>query len=208
MLRRLWDARVLPGLVERACRSHAILEERKRWVPRASGHVLEVGVGSGLNLDFYDAQRVTSLIGLDPSGPLLKRARVRAASAPVPVELVEGDAQAMGFDRGRFDSVLVTYSLCSVEDPARALAEIRRVLTPNGRLIFVEHGLSPDPSTQRWQHRLTPLWRHVSGNCHLDRDVKRELEEAGFAFDEFAADYGEDGPRWLSFRYQGIATPD
>lgn len=202
---RLWDAHILPGLIERACKSHAILAERKRWVPRAFGDVLEVGVGSGLNLAFYDPLRVTAVVGLDPSAPLLARARVRAGAVGVPVELVEGDAQEMPFDRARFDTVLLTYTLCSVPNPCRALTEIRRVMRRDGRLIFVEHGRAPDASTYRWQRRITPVWRRVGGNCHLDRDVSESLDRAGFALDEITAEYAEDGPRWLSFTYQGIA---
>ena len=204
-LRGFWDARVLPTLIERACRSHAILDERKRWVPQASGDVLEVGVGSGLNLALYDPAHVASIVGLDPSVPLLDRARARAASAPVAVELIEGDAQRLPFDAARFDTVLMTYTLCSIPDPARALLEIRRVLRPEGQLVFIEHGRAPDASTHRWQRRLTPVWRRIGGNCHLDRDVKSELDEAGFACADLAAAYSEDGPRWLSFTYQGIA---
>ena len=204
-LRDFWDDRVLPVLIEPACRSHAILAERKRWVPQASGDVLEVGVGSGLNLAFYDPAHVSSVIGLDPSAPLLERARVRASAAAVAVELVEGDAQRLPFDSARFDSVLMTYTLCSIPDPARALQEIRRVLRPGGQLVFVEHGRAPDASTYRWQRRLTPLWRRIGGNCHLDRDVARELGAAGFASEDLAADYSDDGPRWLSFTYQGVA---
>ncbi|MBA3819814.1 MAG: class I SAM-dependent methyltransferase [Deltaproteobacteria bacterium] len=200
-----WDARVLPALIERACRSHAILEERKRWVPQASGDVLEVGVGSGHNLALYDPARVTSIMGLDPSVPLLDRARARASSALVAVELIEGDAQRLPFAAARFDTVMMTYTLCSIPDPARALREIRRVLRPDGQLVFIEHGRAPDASTYRWQRRLTPVWRRIGGNCHLDRDVKCELDEAGFACADLAADYSEEGPRWLSFTYQGIA---
>lgn len=205
MIGRLWNARILPGLIERACKSHAILAERKRWVPRASGAVLEVGIGSGLNLDFYDPQRVTSVVGVDPSVPLLARARARADTAKVPVELCEGDAQKMLFEQARFDTVLLTYTLCSVPEPDRALSEIRRVMKPDGQLIFVEHGRAPDASTYRWQQRITPVWRRIGGNCHLDRNVTESLERAGFGLEELTAEYSEDGPRWLSFTYQGIA---
>ncbi|MCX5747212.1 MAG: class I SAM-dependent methyltransferase [Proteobacteria bacterium] len=180
-LRSRWDAKVLPGLIERACRSHAILDERRRWVPEARGAVLEVGVGSGLNLAFYDPARAQDVIGIDLSPPLLARAAARASAAPVPVTLQECDAERLAFDRGRFDTVLVTYTLCSVGDLAASLAEIHRVLRPDGQLVLVEHGRSPDARTQRWQRWITPVWRRVGGNCHLDRDVPRALEDARFA---------------------------
>jgi ubiquinone/menaquinone biosynthesis C-methylase UbiE len=202
----LWSTRVLPFLVEKACRSATILEERERWIPRAHGDVLELGVGSGLNLAFYDRERVTRVVGIDPSTALLDRARPRGSSAPVAVELLEAHAEAMPFGDGSFDSAVVTYALCSVDDPARALAEVRRVLRPGGELIFVEHGLSPEPRVQRWQHRLTPLWRRISGNCHLDRDHARILRDAGFQLAELAAGY-TDGTRLLSHTFEGLARP-
>ncbi|HEY4179042.1 MAG TPA: class I SAM-dependent methyltransferase [Kofleriaceae bacterium] len=201
----LWARYVLPTLVEKACRSHAILAERKRWVPRASGAVLEVGVGSGLNIPFFDAARATSVVGLDISPELLARARVRAAAATVRVDLVEGDAERMPFDRARFDTVVLTYTLCSVPTPARTLAEIHRVLRPGGELIFVEHGRSPDPRAQRLQRWITPAWRRVGGNCHLDRDIAGELTNAGFPCDEMHAADNADHPSWLSYKFQGIA---
>lgn len=202
----LWSEHVLPVLVEKACRSSEILEERRRWVPRAHGNVLELGVGSGLNLAFYDRARVEKVTGIDPSAPLLARARARVADAPVPVELVEGMAERLPFDARSFDSVLVTFSLCSVDDPARVLAEVRRVLRPGGELVFVEHGLAPDARTQRWQRRLTPIWRRIGGGCRLDRDVAGTLRGAGFELGELAADFS-DGARWLSFTSRGIARP-
>lgn len=202
----LWAERILPLLVEKACRSRTILDERRRWIPRAHGNVLELGVGSGLNLAFYDATRVTKVVGIDPSQPLLARAGTRAAQAPVPVELVKASAELLPFDAQSFDSVVVTYALCSIDDPARALAEVRRVLRPGGELVFVEHGLAPDARTRRWQHRLTPIWRRLGGGCRLDRDPDVILRDAGYQLDELTAAYSE-GVRWLSFTSQGIARP-
>ena len=206
LLGELWDGHVLPRLVERACKSHVILEERRRCVPRASGEVLEVGVGSGLNLALYDPERVTRVVGIDPSEPLLVRASERARAAAVHVELVPAAAERLPFDAARFDSAVVTYTLCSVADVARALAEVRRVLRPRGRLLFIEHGAAPDGGPRRWQRRITPLWKRIGGNCHLDRDVKRELETGGFAIEELRAAYAEGSPRWLSFTYEGVAV--
>ncbi len=200
----LWSKYVLPRLVESACKSLEILEERRRWVPRAHGRVLEIGVGSGLNLAFYDRERVESVTGVDPSSELLTTCEARASQAPVPVALVRSKAEALSFPDGTFDSAIVTYSLCSVEDPARVLEEVRRVLVPRGELFFVEHGLAPDPDPRAWQRRLTPAWRRLGGGCRLDRDLERELRAGGFIVDELVAAYGE-GPRWLSYTYQGVA---
>ena len=193
----VWADHVLPHLVEKACRSAAILAERKRWVPRAHGGVLELGVGSGLNLAFYDASKVSKVTGIDPSAPLLARAAGRVSTAPVPVELLLGHAESLPFPDRAFDSAVITYSLCSVDDPARALAELRRVLRPDGELVFVEHGLARDAATRRWQRWLTPAWRRVGGGCHLDRDIAAILRNAGYHSDNLRADYA-DGARWLS----------
>jgi len=202
----LWADRVLPHLVEKACRSSAILEERKRWVPRAHGDVLEVGVGSGLNLEFYDAAKVAKVTGIDPSAPLLERAASRASTVPVPVELLRGHAERLPFPDRSFDSAVITYSLCSVDDPARVLAELRRVLRPDGELVFVEHGLARDAPVRRWQRWLTPVWRRVAGGCHLDRDIAAILRDSGYRSDDLRADYAE-GARWLSYTFEGTARP-
>jgi ubiquinone/menaquinone biosynthesis C-methylase UbiE len=201
-----WAQHVLPGLVERAAQSPAILDERRRWVPRAHGHVLELGVGSGLNLPFYDPARVTAVTGIDPSVPLLRRAEPRVARAAVPVTLVEAMAERLPFDPGSFDSAIVTYSLCSMDDPAGALAEVRRVLRPGGELVFVEHGLAPDAGTRWMQRRLTPAWRRFAGGCRLDRDVPGLLRDAGFAVDELTAGY-RGAVRMISYTFQGAARP-
>jgi ubiquinone/menaquinone biosynthesis C-methylase UbiE len=201
-----WDRRVLPYLIEKAGRSHAILELRQRWVPRAHGEVLEIGVGSGLNLRFYDPARARSVTAIDPSAPLLARAAARVHDTRVPVELVGASAEALPFADASFDSAVMTYTLCSIADPRRALAELRRVLRPGGELIFVEHGLARDDSTRRWQRRLTPLWRRVAGGCHLDRDAGALLRDAGFSSHDLTAAHN-DGARWLGFTYQGSARP-
>lgn len=205
-VKALWERYVLPKLIEKACRSSVILEERRRWIPRAEGDVLELGVGSGLNLAFYDPDRVRRVVAIDPSAPLLDAARGRARAAKVPVEIVAASAEHLPFDEATFDTVVATYTLCSVDSPRDALREVRRVLRPGGRLVFVEHGAAPDAGARRWQGRITPVWRHVSGNCHLDRDVRRELVEAGFDVRELDARYGDEGPRWLSFTSAGVAV--
>lgn len=200
----LWANRALPGLIEKACRSGDILEERRRWVPRAHGRVLELGVGTGLNLAFYDPTRVDQVVAIDPSAALLARAQGRAAAARVPVELREASAEALPFAAASFDSALVTYSLCSIDQLDAALAETRRVVRPGGELIFVEHGRAPDPGPRRWQRWLTPAWRRIGGGCRLDRDIAAALLAGGFALPELETAY-RAGRRWLSYTYQGVA---
>jgi SAM-dependent methyltransferase len=200
-LREHWDRRIYPYLLECACGTSAIMAERARWIARVQGEVLEVGIGSGLNLPLLDAQRVASFVGLDPSGSLLARAAARTTH--VPTTLISGTAEALPFDAARFDTVLMTFTLCSVDDPGRALAEIRRVLRPGGALVFIEHGASKVPRWRRWQRRLTPVWRVVSGNCHLDRDVPALIERAGLTIAEI--DDRDADASFLSHAYSGIA---
>jgi len=203
-----WEAHCLPFLIEKACRSSAIFEERKRWVPQAKGEVLEIGAGSGLNFAFYDAAKVTRVVGVEPSAPLLDKARARAASCPFPVDLVALAGERLPFDDGCFDSVVTTYTLCSVASPGAVLSEMRRVLRPGGKLVFIEHGAAPDAAVRAWQQRITPVWRHFAGNCHLDRDVRAELDRAHYELEEVEADYAEGGTRLTSFTTAGIAVPN
>lgn len=204
-LRRLWDARVYPGLVDRVCATSAVTLERRRWVGRAHGHVLEVGIGSGLNLDLFDPASVTELAGIDPSSRLLARAAERAARTAIPTTLHAGVAQRLPFAAASFDTVVFSYTLCSVADPMQALAEARRVMAPGGMLLVIEHGRSRDPAAERWQRRLTPVWKRVAGNCHLDRDIAGLVEAAGFTFDELDARRDPTGSP-LSFAYSGVAS--
>lgn len=199
---------MLPTLIEKACRSSVILEERRRIVPRATGHVLELGVGSGLNIPFYDAAAVETIVGIDPSDALLAKARERVARSPLQarISLVEQGAEALPFDAGRFDSVVVTYTLCSVRDVAAVLAEARRVLRPGGSLFFVEHGLADHARVARWQRRITPAWRKLTGNCHLDRDVARALRDAGYALPELSTGFTDGMIKPLSYTYEGRAV--
>lgn len=200
-MKAFWDARVLPILVEHVCGNREITDERRRWIPRATGRVLEIGIGSGLNLPHY---RDCEVVGLDPSPQLIARAAAKQSS--VPIEIVEGTAEALPFPDRSFDTIVTTYTLCSVGDPGRALAEARRVMRPEARVIFVEHGLAPDPGPRAWQRRITPAWRIVGGNCHLDRDLPSLFRDAGLAMIERETGYRESGPRWFSYRYQGIAA--
>jgi ubiquinone/menaquinone biosynthesis C-methylase UbiE len=179
---------VVPCLIEVGMRQPDLMAYRARLVPRAAGRVLEVGVGSGHNLSYYGpaVQRVTAL---DLSPELLARAEPRAAAAKVPVELVEGSAEQIPLATGTQDTVLLTWTLCSIADPARALREIRRVLKPGGRLLFVEHGLSPDADIARWQHRLNPVWRRLAGGCNINRPTAKMVGEAGFQVGELAEGY-------------------
>jgi len=201
----VYDRYILPRLIDLGMRQKQLRPLREQLVGAARGRVLEIGIGSGLNLPFYprDLER---LLGIDPSTELLGRAKNHAAWVHFPVELAEGSAEDLPLDDAAVDTAVVTWTLCSVGDPARALAEIRRVLRPGGRLLFVEHGLAPDEAVRRWQHRLTPLWRRCAGGCHLDRPVDRLIEAAGFTLAELETGYLVRGPRLFTFHYRGAAS--
>ena len=175
---------------------------RQRVVAAASGRVLEIGVGSGLNLPLYQA--ATHVIGLDPSMTLLAMARARATNRTTAFELLEGTAEAIPLPDLSVDTVVSTWTLCSIPDVARALTEIRRVLKTDGRLLFAEHGRSPEPRVVRWQDRLTPLWKRIGGGCHLNRPIDHLVRASGFHVEQLHTGYMA-GPKPMTFMYEGIA---
>ena len=199
----IYDRWVLPRLIDLAMRNQLVRRYRAQVVPQAHGRVLEIGIGSGLNLPFYGA-RVQRLYGLDPSVILLGMTRKRSRGARCPVELFERGAEAIPLDDGSVDCVVTTFTLCSVADPLQALREMRRVLRPGGMLLFAEHGLAPEHNVQRWQRRLTPGWRRLAGGCHLDRKMDMLIARAGFAIDEIVTEYAR-GPRLMAYMYAGRA---
>jgi len=205
-MRESWYERnVLPVMVDLACGVKPVRRQRAKVVPRASGRVLEVGIGSGLNLPFYDRSRVSAIVGLDPSGAMRRRAEQRIAETGLQVEFVGLSAEKIPQPDASFDSVLITYTLCSIPDPLAALAEIRRVLKAEGRLIFCEHGRAPDAPVRRWQDRLTPLWRRIGGGCHLNRDIPGLLAAGGFDCDDLQTMY-LPGLRPLTYNFWGEAV--
>lgn len=197
----LYDDLILPPLIDLAMRSARLRPYRARVAGAAEGRVLEIGIGSGRNLPFY-GPRVGEVIGLDPSTGLLARARAAAGQAAPPLRLVSGTAEAIPLDARSIDTIVMTWAACSIP----RVADMRRVLRPGGRLVFVEHGLAPDPPVARWQERLTPVWRRLSGGCHLDRRIDRLVAEAGFRVDRLDCAY-LPGPRILTYFYEGTATP-
>jgi ubiquinone/menaquinone biosynthesis C-methylase UbiE len=198
----LYSRHVLPHCIDFVMRSSQPDEDRAGAAGAAHGRVLEIGIGSGLNLPYY-GRAVTAVVGVDPSPGLLAKAARRRAGLPFAVELVEASAEELPFEDGGFDSAVCTWSLCSIPRADRALAEVRRVLAPGGRLHFIEHGLAPEVHVQRWQSRLTPLWRPVAGGCHLDRQIDSLIAGAGFRLISIEASYR--GPKLVSFTYRGVA---
>ena len=201
----LYARHVLPCLLHAAMRQDVLRPFRARVAGAAEGRVLEIGIGSGLNLPLYGAA-VREVVGIDPSAALLGRARRAAAGARMPVELVEGSAEALAFEDASFDAVVTTWSLCTIPDAGRALAEARRVLRPGGSLLFVEHGRAPEPGVARWQDRLDPLWSRIAGGCHLNRPMGALLRRNGFRLNALATCH-VPGPRTHTFLYEGRARP-
>lgn len=202
-----YDRRVLPELIGCACRTRALTRQRARLIPLARGRVLELGIGAGANLRFYDPARVTALHGLEPSAEL----RAKAAAAPRPpglgLSLEAGRAEDLPYADASFETVVTTFTLCSVPDPAAALREARRVLKPDGRLLLCEHGLAPERAVARWQRRLEPAWAAMAGGCRLTRDVAAELVPAGFTPGRLERRYLRKVPKLVGWVTVGEALP-
>lgn len=195
---------LLPPLCDIAMRNHRFRPYRERVVGAAEGRVLEVGAGSGLNLAHYGAA-AREVLALEPDAKLLRYAGRARRARDLPVRFIKASAEAIPLDRGSVDCVVTTWTLCTIPDASRALREMRRVLRPGGRLLFVEHGLAPEAGVARWQNRLTPVWRHIAGGCHLNRPIQALIEGAGFRFERIETGY-MPGPRLLTYLYQGSAT--
>ncbi len=201
----LWERYVVPRLICCACAAGPIAKQRQKVVPRAAGRVLELGVGGGLNLAFYDPAKVSEVVGVDPSEGLRQRAERAPRPGALNVTIKAGTAEALPFEDATFDCVVCTYTLCSVASPQAALTEARRVIRPGGRLIFCEHGLSPDPDVVKWQRRIEPFWRPIGGGCHLTRPVLAPIAAAGFEIGDTSSMYLPNTPRWAGWNEWGEA---
>lgn len=198
----LYEKYILPRLIHLAMRNKAATAERVRFVPLASGTVLEVGAGSGLNLPFY-GPKVDRLYALDPSRELWRMARRRVDAAEFLVDFLAVSAETIPLEDCTVDTVVTTWTLCTIPDPRKAVTEMRRVLRPGGRLIFVEHGRSPEPRVRAWQDRLTPLWRRVAGGCELNRPIDELIVEGGFRVREIDGGYSR-GPKLMAYLFKGV----
>ncbi len=196
--------RILPRLLDLAMRNKETARLRAEWLPQARGDVLEIGFGSGLNLPFYSSQ-VQRVYGVEPSRELVRMAETRALDLPLALELLPQSAEEpLPLPDQSIDTIVTTWTLCSIPDAARALRQVGRVLKPDGRLLFIEHGKSPEPAVAAWQNRLTPLWTRLSGGCHLNRRIAELIEAAGYHIAELKTCYLV-GPRPMTYTYQGVA---
>jgi ubiquinone/menaquinone biosynthesis C-methylase UbiE len=200
-----YNDHILPCVCDLAMRNKHLRPYRERAIGAAEGRVIEIGIGSGRNLPFYRPP-VKEVLALEPSPKLIAMAR-HALHPGVPVNFIEASAEAIPLEDRSVDTVVTTWTLCSIPEAATALSEMRRVLRPNGRLLFVEHGMAPDENVRRWQDWLTPAWKRIGGGCHLNRPIRTMIESAGFRIDRLEAGY-MPGPRPMTFMYEGIARPN
>ncbi|GGC19503.1 S-adenosylmethionine-dependent methyltransferase [Novosphingobium marinum] len=201
-----WDDKVVPRCIRFACGAKPIMELRSQLVPSAAGRVLELGCGGGINLELYDTSRVTAFAGIDPSEKGIEYAREAAAKRGMNSDIRQGFGEELPFADDTFDTVVSTFTLCSVSDHARTIGELRRVLKPGGTFLFAEHGRSPDRNVARWQDRIEPAWKRVFGGCHLSRPISPAIADSGFDSEPAGSGYLLPGPRFATWVEWGRAV--
>lgn len=204
-LKSWYDDHIVPRLITCACGQEGIEKRRKQVVPLASGRVFELGCGGGLNQQLYEAEKITGFAGIDPHEKLLEGARKRARHKGWETDIRAGVGEDIPFPAGTFDTVVCTYTLCSVEDPRRVISEMRRILKPGGQLLFLEHGRAPDPGVAKWQDRIEPIWKPMAGGCHLTRPIGSALRGGGFEVEPIGRAYLKMTPKPFGWMEWGIA---
>ena len=199
----LYQKYVLPKLLNWAMKAPALNKLRSELIPSAEGKVLEIGIGSGLNLPHYAG--ISELIGLEPSEELQNLAEDMLTQTHFPSEMLTGSAEDIPLESNTFDTVVMTWTLCSVTDPVLALSEIKRVMKPGGKVIFAEHGKSPDQNIRKWQQTINPAWSRIAGGCQLNREIDDLYESSGFKFKSMERGYLE-GPKFATYNYRGVAA--
>lgn len=200
-----YEERILPHIIDCTCSVGQIMKLRAQVVPRATGFVLEVGMGSGINLEFYDANAVDLVYGLEPSEGMRRKAQGNLAKSPVNVEWLDLPGEKVPLADNSVDTVLLTFTLCTIPDWQAALEQMKRVLKPGGNLLFLEHGQSPDPGVHKWQNRITPGWKKIAGGCHLNRPISDLITETGFHITELENFYVPKAPKFAGYIYKGRA---
>ena len=201
-----YDRHILPGLVNLACGAGAIGAQRAMIVPHATGVVVEIGIGPGHNLPFYNAENVKHIIGIDPGVEMTDLAKKRMEKTSVDVEIINASAEDMPIDSNFADTIILTYSACTIPSAERALVDMARVLKPDGRLLFCEHGRAPDMNVARFQDRINPYWNRLAGGCNVNRDIPALIKQAGFGISELEAGYLTPFPKFPSYHFRGQAA--
>ena len=195
---------ILPCCLDKACGIGPITKQREKVVPHAKGVVLEIGIGSGQNLPHYDPRKVSKIIGVDPDDHIWKRSAERREACEIKVERIGLSGEDIPMEANRADSVVCTYSLCTIPDPVRALHEMKRILKPGGQILFSEHGKAPDTAVHKWQNRIDPIWKKIAGGCHSGRDIPDLFHQAGIRLEHLEEMY-IPGPKVLGYNYWGSA---
>ena len=201
----LYNKYILPKFLNCACGSKPINYQRQKIVPLAKGKVLDIGIGSGLNIPFYNSDKIDQVIGIDPSHELIELAQELANDSKASIDFVIGSAESIPYPDNFFDTVLVTYTMCTIPNVAIANKEMWRVLKDDGRLIFCEHGLAPDKKISKWQNRIDPFWGKIAGGCHLNRDIQKLITDAGFSFESLDKMYIPSTPKFAGYNYWGVS---
>jgi len=204
----MYQKYILPRAIDMVCSHGSVANQRERVVPQAIGKVLEIGIGSGLNISYYNPEKVSELTGIDPAAELWERRDTAVDRMPFPVNYIQARAEDLPFEDAVFDTVLSTFTMCTVKDPFRALAEMKRVMKPDGILLFCEHGIAPDRRVRMIQNSINPIWKPVAGGCNLNRDIPALIRESGFVFVEINAMYSTRNVRIASYNYCGKAKAE
>ncbi len=200
-----YDNHILPHVIDLACGSKPVLKQREKIVPQAEGRILEIGMGSGINIPFYNPDKVEKVWGLEPSEGMREKARPRVEAAPFELEWLGLPGEEIPLDNDSADTIVLTYTLCTIPDWRAAVEQMRRVLKPGGKLLFSEHGKAPDEAVRKWQDRINPVWKKIGGGCHLNRDIPKLLTEGGFAIKKLDTMYVPSTPKVAGFTYWGYA---
>ena len=203
----LYDKYILPRLLNCACSARPMIYQRQKVVSQAEGKVLEVGIGSGLNLPFYDKSKVKKIWGLDPSEELNRMASKVATEENLEVDFIISGAENIPLPDDHVDTVLITYTMCTIPEVEQANQEMKRVLKPGGKMIFCEHGKAPDPNIHKWQNRVNPFWKKIAGGCNLNRDIPDLIEASGFKLENLETMYLPSTPKIAGYNYWGYAKP-
>lgn len=201
-----YDDHILPHIIHIACGTKPILKQREKIVPQAEGRVLEIGMGSGINIRYYNPDKVEKIWGLEPSAGMRQKAKSRVEAAPFDLEWLDLPGEEIPLDDKSVDTIVLTYTLCTIPDWLSAVKQMRRVLKSSGKLLFSEHGKAPDASVKKWQDRINPLWMKIAGGCHLNRDIPELLIEGGFNIKEMDTLYVPSTPKVTGFTYWGYAS--